>query len=155
MGSGKSRIGFELASRLGLRFVDLDRSITQRTRKSIAELFEDGEAAFRAVELDTLRAVLSRGSGDTFVLSLGGGTLTTPEALDLVLSHTTSFYLKSDIAHIRERVGANTGARPLYADAQALLAARASTYERAAFTIEVDDKTPQMIVDEIVRKLER
>ena len=155
MGSGKSRVGIELARRLGLRHVDLDRAVTQRTGKSVAEIFEVSEAAFRAVELETLRVVLSRGTGDSFVLSLGGGTVTTPEALELVLAHTTSFYLKSSIESIRARVGGNTSSRPLFADAEALLASREPIYEKAAFTIVTDDKTPQMIADEIVAILER
>ena len=99
--------------------------------------------------------MLSRGTGDSFVLSLGGGTITTPEALELVLARTTSFYLKSSMESIRARVGGNTSSRPLYADAEALLASREPIYEKAAFTIVTDDKTPQMIADEIVAILER
>lgn len=155
MGSGKSRIGHELARKLGLHHVDLDRAITLRTGKSIPEIFEGGEAAFRAVELETLRVVLSRGAGDSFVLSLGGGTVTTPEALALVLEQTTSFYLKSSMESIRARVGSNVSSRPLYADAETLLASREPLYEKAAFTIVTDDKTPQMIADEIAAILER
>lgn len=155
MGSGKSRVGFELARKLGLRHVDLDRAIVQRTGRTIPELFAEGESAFRAVELDTLRSVLSRGRGDSFVLSLGGGTVTIPEALELVLENTVSFYLKSSMEQIRAHVGGNTVSRPLFGNAEALLAARTPLYEKAAFTIDTDGKTPQMIADEIASVLER
>ncbi|MDO5321348.1 MAG: shikimate kinase [Bacteroidia bacterium] len=156
MGCGKSRVGYELSKKLGLRFVDLDRAITLRTGKSIEELFESGEAYFRSVELDTLRAVLSRSTGDSIVLALGGGTVTTPEALDIILSRTTSFYLKSSFERISANLAQSSVKRPLFnADAASLLASREPLYEKAAFTIETDDKTPQMIAAEITALLER
>lgn len=156
MGSGKSRVGYELSKKLGLRFVDLDRAIVLRSGKSIEELFENGEPYFRAVELDTLRAVLSRSTGDSIVLALGGGTVTTPEALDLILSSTTSFYLKSSFERISANLAQSAVRRPLFdADAASLLASRGPLYEKAAFTIETDDKTPQMIAAEIAALLER
>lgn len=156
MGCGKSRVGYELSKKLGLRFVDLDRAITLRTGKSIEELFEKGEPYFRSVELDTLRAVLSRSTGDSIVLALGGGTVTTPEALDVILSRTTSFYLKSSFERICANLAQSAVKRPLFdADAAKLLASREPLYEKAAFTIETDDKTPQMIAAEITALLER
>lgn len=156
MGCGKSRIGRALANKLGLRFIDLDEAVVKRSGHSIDELFADGEAHFRQVELETLRAVLSRFSGDTFVLSLGGGTVTTPEALDLILSQTTSFYLKCPYDVLKARLENSSVKRPLFNErAAALFASRESLYEKAAFTVVTEGKTPQMIVDEIVSVLER
>lgn len=156
MGCGKSRVGYELSKKLGLCFVDLDRAIMLRTGKSIGELFEKGEPYFRAVELDTLRAVLSRYTGDSVIIALGGGTITTPEALDLILSQTTSFYLKSSFERICANLAQSTVERPLFdANAAALLASREPLYEKAAFTVETDGKTPQMIAAEITALLER
>ncbi len=156
MGSGKSRVGYELSKKLGLRFVDLDRAIVLRTGKSIGELFENGEPYFRTVELDTLRSVLSRYTGDSVVIALGGGSVTTPEVLDLVLTQTISFYLKSSFERICENLAHSSTERPLFnTDAAALLASREPLYEKAAFTVETDGKTPQMIAAEITALLER
>ena len=79
MGCGKSSTGRELAARLDARFIDLDGEIVARTGRSIPDIFrEGGEAAFRAVELATLRAVLDEAdaAGQDTVLALGGGALT-------------------------------------------------------------------------------
>jgi len=150
MGSGKSCVGRSLAKRLGVRFVDLDEAVVRRSGLSIASLFENGEATFRAVELETLRSVLSRGRGDTFVLALGGGTLTIPEALSLVLAETTSFYLKASPEVLLERAGRRSESRPLLdSDAEKRLSSREPDYEKAAFTVTVEGKTPQMIAEEI------
>ncbi len=76
MGAGKSSVGRSLAGRLGWRFVDLDRSIEERTGATIAALFrERGEAAFRALEEDAARSVASL--SDT-VVAAGGGAFAAP-----------------------------------------------------------------------------
>ena len=74
MGSGKSRLGEEVARRLGRPFVDLDREIEARTGSRIPDLFaERGESGFREVEsgvaLDVLRAP------EPVTVALGGGTV--------------------------------------------------------------------------------
>lgn len=150
MGSGKSCVGRALARRLRFRFVDLDEAVVRRSGRSIASIFEEGESFFRSVELDTLRAVLSRGQGDSYVLALGGGTLTTPEALSMILSETVSVYLKASSDILFERAGRNVSSRPLFGEnASELLASRESLYEKAAFTVSVEGKTPQKIAEEI------
>ncbi len=74
MGSGKTRLGAEVASRLGRRFVDLDREIETRTGARVAELFSSrGESGFREVEQDVAREVL--GTGEPLVVALGGGAV--------------------------------------------------------------------------------
>jgi shikimate kinase/3-dehydroquinate synthase len=74
MGSGKSRLGAEVATRLDRPFVDLDREIEARTGSPVAELFADrGESAFREVEEQVARDVL-RGA-ETVVVALGGGAV--------------------------------------------------------------------------------
>ena len=74
MGSGKSRLGEEVARRLARPFVDLDREIEARTGSRIPDLFaERGESGFREVEsgvaLDVLRAP------EPVTVALGGGTV--------------------------------------------------------------------------------
>jgi len=156
MGSGKSCVGRVLARRLGLRFVDLDTAVVRRSGRSVASLFEDGEAAFRSVELDTLKSVLARGKGDSYVLALGGGTLTIPEALSLVLSETVSVYLKASPSFLIERAGRRKESRPLLGpDAARLFSEREPVYEKAAFTVNVEGKTPQMIAEEIAALLDK
>jgi shikimate kinase/3-dehydroquinate synthase len=74
MGSGKTRLGTEVATRLGRPFVDLDREIEGRTGSSVAELFAArGEAGFREAEEQVTLDVL-RGR-EPAVLALGGGAV--------------------------------------------------------------------------------
>ena len=122
MGCGKSSTGRALAERLGARFVDLDAEIVAREGRPIPDIFRDGgEAAFRAVELASLRAVLDEASAgqQTTVLALGGGALTVPAARDIILAETECVFLRTRLETIRERLGAADASRPLFADAEA------------------------------------
>ena len=87
MGCGKSSIGKLFCRISNWDFIDLDEMIEKRRGQSVKEIFaEGGEKLFREVELETLKSVLEdrdNGTGRT-VLSLGGGTLTTPEAASLI-----------------------------------------------------------------------
>jgi 3-dehydroquinate synthetase/shikimate kinase len=74
MGSGKSRLGTQLASRLGRPFVDLDREIETRAGSRLPELFSQrGESGFRELEGATADDVLRR--GEPLVVALGGGAV--------------------------------------------------------------------------------
>ena len=153
MGCGESSTGRELAERLGARFVDLDTEIVARTGRTIPEIFrEGGEAAFRAAELEALHAVLDEASvapAET-VLALGGGTLTVSEARELVFAKTECIFLRTRLETIRGRLGAADASRPLFADAEALFAARASVYAQAPFIVDTDGKTPAEVADAII-----
>ena len=63
MGCGKSSIGRSLSKLLCCSYVDLDEMIEKMTGKTIAEIFEsDGESSFRALEQETLEAVIDKAS---------------------------------------------------------------------------------------------
>ena len=60
MGCGKSSVGRRLSELLCCPFMDLDQVIEERTGRTIPEIFAtDGEAAFRAMETETLRDIIS------------------------------------------------------------------------------------------------
>ena len=59
MGCGKSSVGKKLSELLCCRFMDLDSVIEAREGRSIPEIFaSDGEAAFRLMELESIRTIL-------------------------------------------------------------------------------------------------
>ncbi len=117
MGAGKTTHGARFAASIGRRFVDVDREIA-RPGDSIATIFErGGEAAFRAREVDELRAALA--SKEKAVVALGGGAVETEDVRRLL---QTAFvvWLEVDSATAWERVSHSD--RPLARDESAFTA---------------------------------
>ena len=152
MGCGKSSVGRKLAARLNCVFTDLDDFIVEREGRSIPEIFKDGEAAFRKLELEALEAYLEQNEGPA-VLALGGGTPTIAEARSLVLEKTRTVYLRTAFSTIKARLGAEDVSRPLFADAERLYKNRLVLYEQAEYIVDTDGLSPDEIADAIIDKL--
>ena len=74
MGTGKSRIGWELSRRLSLTFIDTDKVIERVSCMRVSDIFEYyGEQTFRDYETEVVRRCLNL---DKVVISTGGGTVT-------------------------------------------------------------------------------
>ena len=163
MGCGKSSVGRRLSELLCCRFMDLDSVIEERTGRSIPEIFaSDGEAAFRDIEKNTLKDVFLKThlTPDTLVLSLGGGTVMTPECADLIHEKTTCIYLKASLETLVSHLESQTSDRPLLSGTNLrdriseLMALRSSTYEKTAHVIiDTDGKTVDCIAEEILSHL--
>lgn len=156
-GAGKSTIGLALAEELAIDFIDTDQVIERETGKTITDIFVvDGEPHFRAIELDTLKNVLTLESG---VISLGGGAPISQDAQEAILqSNSYTVFLDVSLATAAPRVGFNRD-RPLLlgnprAQWQALSDNRRPIYEKLADdAIKVDDMNVDQIVAEIVKNL--
>ncbi|WP_022867765.1 3-dehydroquinate synthase [Schaalia vaccimaxillae] len=82
-GAGKSKVGRLLAHKLGVAHIDTDDLIESDAGKSISEIFtEDGEAAFRQLEVQAVSRALTMDA----VVSLGGGAVVTPRVRELLAS---------------------------------------------------------------------
>lgn len=131
-GSGKSTVGKALASRLQMRFVDLDQAIHSKTGKPITQIMEDsGESGFRDLEGAVLREELA---GTEAVIALGGGTLLRAKNRKLAEANGKVICLKADPRILLERLAADCEPRPLLAGDMAqqlarLLAGRAEHYD--------------------------
>ena len=112
MGCGKTTVGHLLASGLDLPFVDLDEVIAHESGRTIPDIFtEDGEPSFRALERSFLLRELD--CGHSMVLASGGGTLVTPEALELVRRQAALIlFLDASADQIMQRVKNGEG-RPM------------------------------------------
>ena len=156
-GSGKSTVGAALAKVLALDFVDTDLLIEEREGKAITDIFVvDGEPHFRAVELETLKHVLTL---NDVVISLGGGAPISDHAQQLInSSESTVVFLDVSLATAAPRVGFNRD-RPLLlgnprAQWQALSDKRRPIYEALAdVSIKVDDMSVEAIISEIEKSL--
>jgi len=113
MGCGKSKVAREIARRLNVAMVDLDERITERAGRSPAQLIvEDGEAAFRAVETNTLSDVLE--SGEARVVALGGGAWIQEANRDLIARYSClSVWLDTPFDLCWARIEASDEVRPL------------------------------------------
>ena len=156
-GSGKSTVGAALAKVLALDFIDTDQLIEEREGKAITDIFVvDGEPHFRAVELETLKHVLTL---KDVVISLGGGAPISDQAQQLInSSESTVIFLDVSLATAAPRVGFNRD-RPLLlgnprAQWQALSDKRRPIYEALAdVSIKVDDMSVEAIISEIEKSL--
>lgn len=156
-GSGKSTIGRRLAKAMNLTLLDTDAAIEQRTGHTIAEIFaNDGEAGFRRIEEEVIRAALHDHDG---ILSLGGGAVTTPGVRDALAGHTV-VYLEISAEEGVRRTGGST-VRPLLAGPdraekyRQLMTDRVPLYRRVA-TIRVNTsrRNPGAVVRYLAGRLE-
>ena len=156
MGSGKSRIGWELSRRLGLNFIDTDRVIERVSCLRVPELFElYGEAVFRDYESEVVRRCLRL---DEVVISTGGGTVMRAENRRLLLSRGPVVLLTASPETIYKRTRRHK--RPLLeigdpeGRIRELMEARRAAYEAAAsFTVSTDSRHSAEVVEEIVEEL--
>ena len=118
MGSGKSTVGPALAERLGARFVDLDEQVSRHAGRPVSRLWaERGECAFRALEAETLEALLDEPDEGTLVLALGGGTVVSTRLRRRLLREGRVLTLHAPTTVLAERLGAEARrARPLLAE---------------------------------------
>jgi len=164
MGSGKSTIGPILANTIGYNFVDLDLFIEQKKKRKIGDIFkEEGEKAFRELERVFLREVAGTPRS---VISLGGGTITDQDSLNLVKESGVLVYLKVDPEYIYKRLRTKSD-RPMLRTADGdlmdeeqlqvrideLLTKRKGFYEQAHVIIHTDDKKIGNTIDELVKIL--
>ncbi len=148
-GSGKTTVGAQVATALGVPFHDTDQAVEHDTGRSISDIFvTDGEAAFRALErAEVLRALEQESAA---VVALGGGAVLDADVRVALTAYPVVF-LDVGIADAAGRVGFDAS-RPLLvvnprASWQRLMRARRPLYEQVA-TWRVD--TAGRSYDEVV-----
>lgn len=153
MGSGKSTVGRLLARRLVWNFLDLDAVVERHAGKSVAELFEEGEAAFRAAERHALRQAVQK---PWTVLALGGGTLLDADNLELALRSAVVVWLWAplDVLRRRCRYEGESARRPLWDldDLDDLYRAREPGYRQAHLEVDAS-RPPEEVAAEVAGRL--
>jgi shikimate kinase len=156
-GAGKSSIGKALAKELNLNFIDSDSEIEKISHKRISEIFiEDGEPAFRLLEVDVVRKVLADFDG---VISLGGGAPINPEIQEVLQdANYPVVFIDVSIAQAATRIGFNKDRPLLLVNPRqqwiSLMNDRRPIYEKlASQTISSDNQKPHEVAKQISDKL--
>ena len=157
MGVGKTTIGKLLAKRLKVKFIDVDKVIERRERKSIKRIFDDnGETYFRKLEEKiTLKILKNRKA----IIALGGGAFMNNNIREKVLTSCTSIWLKVNLDKLIKRYKKNDR-RPLLArkkldsEVKKIYRSRKKTYSLADFKINCDSMDKSEIVQKILNSYE-
>lgn len=110
-GCGKTTLGKVLASELIYNFYDMDSYIEQISKKTISELFLEGEEVFRAWET---RACIELSKKKRAVISSGGGVVKKHKNIEILSEDCLILFINRPTAMIIEDVDAST--RPLLKD---------------------------------------
>lgn len=111
MGVGKTTVGNELGKKLGIEFIDLDKYIQNKYRKSVQDLFkEKGETGFRELERSALIEVADF---EEVIISTGGGAPCFYDNMDLMNSKGITVYIHAEPEELASRLQASKNVRPL------------------------------------------
>jgi XRE family aerobic/anaerobic benzoate catabolism transcriptional regulator len=153
-GAGKTTIGKQLARRLHVRFLELDRQIEKAADMSLSELFSlYGEDYYRRLERESLAQVLAQGR--PMVLATGGGIVASPHTYALLKKSAVTVWLRAAPEDHWNRVVSQGDRRPMadhpqaMADLRALLAAREPLYAAADHTVDTTGRSVDDIVDDL------
>lgn len=155
MGTGKSRVGWELSRALALHFVDTDKLITRVVGKSIPEVFaQEGEGYFRACEREVVGRVTRL---EHAVISLGGGTFIHEENRRRLLERGPVVVLWATPETVYQRTKHSD--RPLLrtedplSRIRTLMTERESVYRQGTLHVHSDGRPSEEIVEEVVGRL--
>ena len=111
MGVGKTTIGKLLSKELDIEFIDLDKFIENRYRKTIQEVFaEKGEAKFRIIEREMLSEVATF---HNVLISTGGGTPCFFNNMDVMNQYGVTLYIKASVDQLVSRLLVSKNVRPI------------------------------------------
>jgi shikimate kinase len=157
MGVGKSVVGKVLSERLNLSLVEVDSFIIKKAGKSIPQIFQEGEIAFREMEIEAIKEIAQRKDQ---VIACGGGVVLNKINIDRLNQDSVIVWLTATPGVILKRTQADGAVRPLIkketglADIRELLSYRKPYYQRAA-DLEVDTSHFGVgkVVNQIIAKL--
>lgn len=157
MGSGKTTLGKQLASKLGYRFIDMDEVIEKKYQMTVSEIFaKQGEDEFRRAENEVLQELIKR---ENCVIATGGGAPCFHNNMELMNESGFTVYIKVDPEIIVQRLKVAHTSRPLIKDkseaemleyTQLKLAERSPFYSRSKLVL----YSKNLTVDDILHALE-
>jgi 3-dehydroquinate synthase len=157
MGTGKSKVGREVARHLGRDFVDMDALIEQRVGMTIPEIFaQRGEGFFRQQEHELCQELAPKRG---LVIATGGGALIPEENRRALGASGLLVCLTCEVEEILRRL-AQVEDRPLLEVAdrreriETLLAERREAYNRIPHQIDTTGLTVGEVAGKVIALLE-
>lgn len=160
MGTGKSVVAKELARKLKMEFIDMDRIIEERQGTSIADIFAGyGEKYFRAQENKLVKELSKE---ENMVIATGGGTLLSSDNARVLSQRGQIICLYADSQTIYNRLKRKNN-RPLLNGENILdkinhlMKERKKIYDNIKWKIDTTNITTREVVDKVINlsKLER
>lgn len=118
MGAGKTSLGKRIAKVLRTDFADSDHELKLKTGYSPKEIFSYfGNETLQKLELKVIEEILEKET--PIVIATGDGTITNPQAWELIKKKATTIWLNVDLSAISERVKPNNN-RPHFDEEEGL-----------------------------------
>ncbi|HQW69436.1 MAG TPA: shikimate kinase [Flavobacterium sp.] len=163
MGVGKSVIAQKLSHHLKIDSYDVDDLIEDRLKLKVSEIFKlKGEISFRKAEHEVFKEYIE--NDKTFVMSTGGGTPCYFNNYSYLNNkNVVSIYLNASIETLYKRIINEKNKRPLVSSISndelkefigKHLFERNYFYNQAKYKVDVDGKTTDEILAEIVSFLD-
>jgi len=156
MGTGKSVVAQQLACKLKMEFIDMDRIIEERQGTSIADIFARyGEKYFRAQENKLVKELSQK---ENMVIATGGGTLLSSDNARILDQRGQIICLYADSQTIYNRVKRKNN-RPLLkgenllSEINRLLEERKKIYDNIKWKIDTTNLNIQEVTDKIIALL--
>jgi shikimate kinase len=154
MATGKTSVARAVASKMGMKYIDIDDIIEEREKRPIRVIFkEDGEKYFRQVEKKVAKEISEQ---DNFVVATGGGVVIDEENVRNLKKNGIIICLSAAVDVILQRTACSSCRPLLNVDdpkrrIETLLEARAPFYARADYTIDTSNMTVEEVAEEVIR----
>jgi len=156
MGTGKSAVAKQLAQKLKMEFIDMDRIIEESQGISIADIFSRyGENYFREQENKLVKKLSQK---ENMVIATGGGTLVSPDNTRILSQRGQIICLYADSQTIYNRIKRKNN-RPLLkgenvlSEINRLLEERKKMYDNIKWKIDTTNLNIQEVTDKIIALL--
>lgn len=155
MGTGKTTVGYILASSLKRTLIDTDQMIEEKTGLTVSQIFvQHGESYFRDLESELILKLKQYRPG-SLVIATGGGAVLRGRNLKILSENGVIIALTASPSAILRRIS-KTNQRPLLAGEGAVekiktkLREREQYYRQCSFQLDTTGRTPQQVAREII-----
>lgn len=149
-GCGKTTIGSMLAKQINRDFIDVDKYIEVKEKKSISNIFENGEAYFRNIESKAIKDLSSK---ELTVIATGGGVIKNYTNIEELRKNGIIIFINRSVEDIVKDI--DVSERPLLKDQKeriyTLFNERYEFYKKYCDYEVINDKQLKDVVEKIIK----